>query len=490
MSNYLSIAMVTEALRQLTAQALSSLSQFSSAPEVRVGRPENSGTPFVGVNIYLYQVIANAALRNSDLPTRLGPDSFSQRPAAALDLDYLLTFHGDENQLEPDRLAGCVIASLHASPILTPAFLRRVMATAGPESPLAASDLASDPVTVKFSPTPLSIEDLSKLWTVFFQTTHALSAAYRASAILIEAPVSPVHALPVRTPAAWVEPNAPPSLEEVTPARITYAPGALLVLRGTWSDSVTLLVRLGDREVEAESIPDGTLRVALPAGGPVGVVPVQIVQRPETSGPATPERVSNTKLVLIQPPVLGSPLFKKFVDPRTSTGIPVETITLRTMPPSVFDGKLELWLNPAPQSSAGGREWSFSSPWRVPLPIEVFPLIKPGIVSQKLSAIFTRLGLPMEKQARLSVVRAGQCWRITHGPNESYVLRQGSQGLAVYLGLGPDQESMVEGIVFPVAGVPAGRYFVRLHVDGPSGTESVLQPDSPMGYAGPFVDVP
>ena len=70
------------------------------------------------VNLYLYQVTQNSAWRNADLPTRTGDGELRQRPQAALDLHYLLTFYGNETELEPQRLLGSAVRTLHAQPIL------------------------------------------------------------------------------------------------------------------------------------------------------------------------------------------------------------------------------------------------------------------------------------------------------------------------------------------------------------------------------------
>ena len=45
--------------------------------------------------------------------------NWRSRPQAALDLHYLLTFYGNEAQLEPQRLLGSVVRTLHARPVLT-----------------------------------------------------------------------------------------------------------------------------------------------------------------------------------------------------------------------------------------------------------------------------------------------------------------------------------------------------------------------------------
>ena len=119
MSNHLAVATVTAALHRLI-QATAGADVPGAT--VTTDRPETStnGSGDPTVNIYLYQVVPNAALRNGDLPTRSSGGDVLQRPVAAIDLHYLLTFTGAEDQLEPQRLLGSVIRTLHSQPVVTP----------------------------------------------------------------------------------------------------------------------------------------------------------------------------------------------------------------------------------------------------------------------------------------------------------------------------------------------------------------------------------
>src|SRR5579859_7993035 len=110
MSNTLAIATVTETLRQMLADYVVNLVNGAS---VTVQPPDASSTllPNPGVNIFLYQISPNPALRNADLPTRTSGGKLLRRPQAALDLHYLLTFYGD-SQLVQQHLLGAVTLAL------------------------------------------------------------------------------------------------------------------------------------------------------------------------------------------------------------------------------------------------------------------------------------------------------------------------------------------------------------------------------------------
>ncbi len=210
MSNYLAIATVTATLRRMLAATVPDDVPSATATAVR---PDESavGLPGTGVNIYLYQVSPNGAWRNADLPTRDRRGNVSQRPRIALDLHYLLTFYGDEGDLEPQRVLGSVVRTLHARPYLTREAIRNTILD--PEfiylagtADTPASDLAEEIELVKFTPVPFDLEELSKLWSVLFQTTYALSMAYLGTVVLIEAEETPRRALPVRERGIFVFP--------------------------------------------------------------------------------------------------------------------------------------------------------------------------------------------------------------------------------------------------------------------------------------------
>ncbi len=196
MSNFLAIATATAALRRLL---LATIPSDVAGADATTLRPDASTTtlPDIGVNIYLYQVTPNAQWRNADLPTRSQRGEVVQRPRIGLDLHYLFTFYGDEAQLEPQRVLGSVMRTLHARPYLTHEAIENT--TIDPTFPfLADSDLADEVELVKFTPIPFTLEELSKLWSVLFQTPYTLSVAFIGTVVLIEAEDTPQRALPVR----------------------------------------------------------------------------------------------------------------------------------------------------------------------------------------------------------------------------------------------------------------------------------------------------
>lgn len=119
MSNFLAPATVTAALA-LLLEELIALDVTDFTFNVTTDRPDElADDSGAFVNVHLYQVTPNVQWRNDDLPTRNARGQLVQRPRAALDLHYLLSFYGDENELEPQRLLGSAMHILRAQPVLT-----------------------------------------------------------------------------------------------------------------------------------------------------------------------------------------------------------------------------------------------------------------------------------------------------------------------------------------------------------------------------------
>lgn len=192
MSNYLAIAATTATLKHLLNDAIVSIGINANVDTVGPAAL-NADSGKAGINLFLYQVTTNAALRNIDLPTRRSDGSLSKRPQLALNLNYLLTFYGKEDELEPQRLLGAAVSLLHECPVLKRETIETVIEKRGhPDPGISASDLADQPEFIKFTLLSLDLEELSKLWSVFFQTSYSLSVAYQASVVLIEGRYTPI----------------------------------------------------------------------------------------------------------------------------------------------------------------------------------------------------------------------------------------------------------------------------------------------------------
>jgi hypothetical protein len=177
MSNQLAIAAVTATLRSLLVRGV-------GIPEVTARPLDNARRSATGhqLNLFLYQVLPDAAFRNQDMPrqTKPGETGF---PVLPLILSYLLTaYSDDEDDTSAHRLLGTAMGVLHDHPLLGAAEIQNATS---PIADLSASNLHQQIERVRINLEPLSFENMSKLWTTF-QTHYRVSASYQVSVVLIE----------------------------------------------------------------------------------------------------------------------------------------------------------------------------------------------------------------------------------------------------------------------------------------------------------------
>ena len=314
MSNYLAIATVTATLRRNLQAAID---VDVPGATVGTGRPAatENGVPENGVNVFLYQVTPNSGWRNADLPTRDPQGSLIMRPQVALDLHYLMSFYGDEPKLEPQRLLGSVARTLQAHPVLTREMIQDTL-----EDPLfnflAGSDLADSVESVKFTPSVLSLEELSKLWSVFPQASYVLSVAYQGTVVLIEGQAEPQEALPVRTRNVYAVPFLQPTIERIM-SREGDGPilgdqpilaRHTLVLMGKRLRGEVTRIRVGGVEMEPEEATDARISVQLPSDLRPGAHGAQVAHYARIGTPSTPHpgAESNVAAFVLSPKITAS----------------------------------------------------------------------------------------------------------------------------------------------------------------------------------------
>jgi hypothetical protein len=307
-SNSLAIATVTGALVTRVRGLLNTagLTGFGVVAE----HPRTAPRP--GVYVTLYHLAPNAALRNLDLPTRRGDGGASQRPVLALNLRYLLSFVGDMNRFEAERLAGLVLADLHARPVLSPEEITAFVNSLNQGHPLRASDLARQPERVKLTPLTMDPEELSRVWGLFNQDLFALSMAWEATAVLLDGEVEPAVALPVATTGLAVRAVSPPTLTtlyEQTSRQPVVSSTETLVLEGSGllGERTRVVIGAAGLDVGASHLQQGALHVPLStvAGLRPGVQVVVVEHQVNVPGAAgdgwRPGGTSNALAVMVRP---------------------------------------------------------------------------------------------------------------------------------------------------------------------------------------------
>lgn len=168
MSQSSAIASVTAALFHLLDNAGINVTTLSP-------NSVNAGSD-AQINLFLYGTDINPAFRNDPMPGVVAPGQPGP-PPLALVLRYLITGYGDNSiDFSVHKVLGKAMLILHDNAILNQAQISGLDPDAG---------LPDQFEKIKITPLPLSLDDMSKLWTSF-QSDYRLSAAYEVSVVLIE----------------------------------------------------------------------------------------------------------------------------------------------------------------------------------------------------------------------------------------------------------------------------------------------------------------
>ena len=263
MSNELAIAAVTATLVKLIKAGIGSKVPGAT---VTTQPPDEVKLPSDLINVFLYQTAINGAWRNRDMPRQIKPGE-TGRPPLALNLFYLLTAYGKSNAVpdSPDltshTLLGLAMRALHDNPVLNGAEIK---------SALADNDLSDQIEHVRITQQPMSLDDMSKLWTTF-QSKYRISTAYQVAVVLIESKRRSSTPLPVLTRGekdrgvdAQANLLAPyPTLTEIvlpTKTQSTVQPGDTITVRGHHLNGDSMIARFS-----SSRLPDPVLSKALTA---------------------------------------------------------------------------------------------------------------------------------------------------------------------------------------------------------------------------------
>lgn len=190
MNQHLAIAAVTQTLRNLLIRGRNGTPNLGNAqvfhrPPGQVPDPDAAGA----VNLFLYATSVSGAWRNTDLPDRVKPGESGHSPLA-LNLHYLLTaYANDATAPQSHELLGTAMSILHDSPLLNADEIKYDRNNA---------DYTHRQVErVRITPHPLSLDEMTKLWSTF-QQDYRTSTAYEVAVLLIASSRSTKTAPPVR----------------------------------------------------------------------------------------------------------------------------------------------------------------------------------------------------------------------------------------------------------------------------------------------------
>ena len=121
------------------------------------------------VSLFLYQVLENPHLRNQE-PQRLD-DSHLSTPPLVLDLFYLVTPYS-KGKTQEKYILGKVMQIFFDNAILSGTVLQ--------------GDLAGSNEEIRLLYNPISINDLSQIWTAFQDVAYRLSVIYMVTPVKID----------------------------------------------------------------------------------------------------------------------------------------------------------------------------------------------------------------------------------------------------------------------------------------------------------------
>ena len=272
------------------------------------------------LNLFLYQILPNAAWRNMNIPSQVAPGE-TGNPPLALTLHYLITAFGKDNDTTlpyGHHLLGKAMSILYDHALLGPDEIRAATAATFP-----GSDLDKQVERVRITLQPMSLEEISKLWTGLV-TQYRLSVGYEASVALIESTQAKKTPLPVLTRGAGdkgissqASLTSPfPALDQIQflNSQTSALLGDSLVLTGNKLDGTSVGVvfnhPLWSAPIEIPPQPGGTATQVMvnipnsPANWPAGFYTVSLmVQRPGD----TYRRTTNQLSVALAPKITIAP---------------------------------------------------------------------------------------------------------------------------------------------------------------------------------------
>jgi Pvc16 N-terminal domain len=366
MSNHLAVAAATRTLAQMLD---GELTQDFDGAHVVPGRPDATTTDdsVPEVRLFLYRVEPSASWRTDALPSRSPSGQVYERPQTGLSLQYLLTFLGNEAHMEPQRMLGSVVRTLSARPLLTRAEIESMVAAAVAEDehhPMGTSDLGDQPELVRISPLPLTLDELSTLWSSFFQAPYRLSVAYEACVVILTADESPTRALPVLDRRIFTSTMLRPTIQRAAADGPPFTPilvGTTLVITGSQLRGEELtVVAFGGFEVtpDPQRVSGTRMEVEVPAAVRAGVTGLRVIHRRSMGEPPQPRLAGQSSAfpVVIQPQLLAlGPNAVHDVQVDAETGLRAGGVAVGVAPPVGNRQTVTLLLNAVP----GGTGQSF-----------------------------------------------------------------------------------------------------------------------------------
>lgn len=275
MANFTAIAAVSRTLRRLLLDRMSSagVSVTIAPPDVTI-----AGVSGPRVNLYLYQMLEQAQLKNQSIPGREHPAAFGH-PPLSLTLRFLVSSYArTEDQPDSDIIAQSILGDamlvLHDFGGRMDNMLLVTNRAGAIGDPVLDPVLQSEFERVKLVLHPLPFDEVSKLWAAMPEANLRRSVVYEASVVQIEGRLPRRQAQPVqkrRILASVARPpvlvdayrTPPPAASSQRDARIGI--GEEITVEHLPTTAERLYVRLGSLEPIRVQLPsNGTIRILVP----------------------------------------------------------------------------------------------------------------------------------------------------------------------------------------------------------------------------------
>jgi hypothetical protein len=367
----LGIAATTAVLRRLLQNAIPSAQLFGvlGAIDVTALPPDriDVSAETSSLNLFMYQARPNTGWSIAELPSHDTTGRRLNNPPLALDLSYMLSAYGAQN-FHGEILLGYGALVLHQTRVLLRDTVKATFA-GGALTPdlalLATSGLDTQEELVKLTMDSMSIDELSRLWSVFGEK-YRPSIAFQATVVLLRgtdpaaSPGPPVQ----RARLATIS-GISPTITAVEPPLVAAGAGAAVDLVGTGLLTADTVARFSS----GESAPPGAgstpmrVRIALPAGLRAGVNTVRVQQPARFEGDLRAGTESNAAPFTLRPSfalLAGEPDIA--IGARVNSGQSTSTtIAVKLVPPVGRRQSVSLLLNET-GAAAGAAPRSYAIP--------------------------------------------------------------------------------------------------------------------------------
>jgi hypothetical protein len=301
-SDYLAVGGVTAVLKwlltnDLTAAGPSTVLTSASAitavsPDlIEVGKNEEPQ-----LNLFMYYVSLNPALRNLDLPSYDASGAQVSNPPLALNLHYLISAYGSTQtaQLAAEILLGWAMKVFHDNPVVSPQTIQDALSAVAAQTSaeaklVSASTLAGQFEHIRITPEALTTEEIYRLWPAF-QAPYRPSSAFQVSVVVIQDTTMVTSGPPVRHRRIVALPLQSPVITAISPAMATA--GQVLTITGTnflgQAVTDTLVCFDNGDQVPPSVLRGDLLKVPLPGNLQAGTRMVRVQRQVTFPGEAKP----------------------------------------------------------------------------------------------------------------------------------------------------------------------------------------------------------